>query len=139
MSALVARVYEALHAVIDPCSVSAGTPISVVDMGMVTDVSADESGAVAIVMRPTSAMCTMIAGIMKGVEEHIGRVEGVSRVDVMLLGGQLWTEEDMSERGRAVLAARRERARREIAVRPHEWKTRAPRAELLRAVESEAQ
>jgi metal-sulfur cluster biosynthetic enzyme len=137
MNALVPRVYEALHAVIDPCSVTACAPISVVDMGMVMDVTADEAGAVHITMRPTSAMCTMIAGIMKGVEEHIGALEGVSRVEVSLLGGEVWTEADMTERGRSVLAARRDRSKREVTVRPHEWKTRQPRSGAAQPTPSE--
>ena len=127
MSALHDRVMEGLEEVVDPCSVTAGAPLSVIDMGLVSNLSVDEEGRVRLSMRATSAMCTMIAGIMKHAEERLARVEGVRRVEITLCSGAIWTEADMTERGRRALAARRERSRVEIAVRPHEWKTRHQR------------
>jgi metal-sulfur cluster biosynthetic enzyme len=117
-----------LEEVIDPCSVTAGAPLSVVDMGLINELSVDEDGMVRISMRATSAMCTMIAGMMKVAEERLARVAGVTRVEIELCSGAIWTEADMTERGRRTLAARRERSRVEVGVRPHEWKTRQPRA-----------
>ncbi len=127
MSTLHDRVMEGLEDVIDPCSVTAGAPLSVVDMGLVNELTVDETGSVYLSMRATSAMCTMIAGIMKVAEERLARVEGVTQVTIKLCSGAIWTEADMTERGRRTLAARRERSRTEIAVRPHEWKTRPVR------------
>ena len=124
MSALKERVLEALGSVVDPCSISAGAPLSVIDMGLVTALSVDDAGEVTIAMRPTSAMCTMIAGIMKCVEEAVTRVPGIDKVQVSLNSDTLWTEADMSEEGRRILGARRQLSRREVQVRPHEWKTR---------------
>jgi metal-sulfur cluster biosynthetic enzyme len=128
MSTLHDRVMEGLEEVIDPCSVTAGAPLSVVDMGLINELSVDEAGMVCLSMRATSAMCTMIAGIMKVAEQRLARVEGVMQVEIKLCSGAIWTEADMTERGRQTLAARRERSRVEVAVRPHEWKTRQPRA-----------
>jgi metal-sulfur cluster biosynthetic enzyme len=115
---------QGLEEVIDPCSITAGAPLSVVDMGLIIDLTVDEEGGVRVSMRATSAMCTMIAGIMKNAEERLARVDGVQRVEITLCSGEIWTEADMTERGRRTLAARRERSRKEVAVRPHEWKTR---------------
>lgn len=127
MSTLHERVLQGLEDVIDPCSITAGAPLSVVDMGLLNELSVGEDGAVRISMRATSAMCTMIASIMKVAEERLARVEGVTRVEIKLCSGAIWTEADMTERGRRTLEARRERSRTEVAVRPHEWKTRKPR------------
>ena len=124
MSGLHDRVLEGLEDVIDPCSVTAGAPLSVVDMGLINELAVDAQGVVRISMRATSAMCTMIASIMKLAEERLARVEGVARVEIKLCSGAIWTEADMTERGRQTLEARRERSRAEVAVRPHEWKTR---------------
>jgi metal-sulfur cluster biosynthetic enzyme len=118
------RVMSALEEVVEPCSITAGAPLSVVDMGLVSDVVVGEDGDVSLSMRATSAMCTMIAGIMKDAENRLARVDGVTRVEVTLHSGAIWTEADMTEKGRRVLATRRERSRLEVAVRPHEWKTR---------------
>lgn len=124
MNTLKDRIIQALASVFDPCSVSAGAPLSVIDMGLVTDLAVDAEGAVMISMRPTSAMCTMIAGIMKGVEDCVARVPGVSSVRVVLNSDTLWTESDLSAEGRRVLDARRQRSRAEVLIKPHEWKTR---------------
>jgi metal-sulfur cluster biosynthetic enzyme len=116
--------------VTDPCSVSAGAPLSVIDMGLVTGVDVDEKGIVRIGMRATSAMCTMIAGMMKVTEDRIAEVEGVAGVAVTLSSGPIWTEADMTDRGRTILNARRQQSRGEIRVRPHEWKTRRPAPQI---------
>ena len=92
MSALRDRVMEGLEDVIDPCSVTAGAPLSIVDMGLLNELCVDDDGAVRVSMRATSAMCTMIAGIMKVAEERLARVEGVTRVEVQLCSGGIWTE-----------------------------------------------
>ena len=124
MNGLEESVYAALGEVIDPCSITAGAPLSVVDMGMVMDVSVDDQGVASIGMRATSAMCTMIAGIMKAAEDRIAAVDGVTEVRIKLSSGPVWTEADMTDRGRSILNARRQRSQREFAVKPHEWKTR---------------
>jgi metal-sulfur cluster biosynthetic enzyme len=114
----------ALEQVVDPCSVTAGAPLSVVDMGLISDLRVGEDGRVSLRMRATSAMCTMIGGIMKDAEDRLARVEGVTGVEITLHSGAIWTEADMTEKGRRALEARRARSRTEVAVRPHEWKTR---------------
>ena len=119
---------QGLEEVIDPCSVTAGAPLSVVDMGLLNELSVDKDGVVRVSMRATSAMCTMIAGIMRDAEDRLARLEGVTRVEIKLCSGGIWTEADMTEHGRRTLAARRERSRVEVAVRPHEWKARQRRS-----------
>jgi metal-sulfur cluster biosynthetic enzyme len=131
MSALPDRVRSALEDVIDPCSRTAGTPLSVIDMGLLLDLKVSDAGDVELSMRATSAMCTMIAGIMKEVEERIAAVPGVSSVRVELKSGSFWTESEMTEKGRKALETRRQRAREEIAIKPHEWKSRRPRTEIV--------
>ncbi len=135
MSALKEQVQQALERVVDPCSITAGAPISVVDMGMINAVSVDAEGGVDISMRATSAMCTMIAGIMQVVEREVGGVEGVSEVRVELTSGSLWTEAEMTERGRRILGERRQRSRKEVPVVPYELRRREAQ---LRAASSEA-
>ncbi len=118
------QVRAALADVIDPCSVTAGAPLSVLDMGMILNLRVEDSGRVSIEMRATSAMCTMIAGIMKIAEDRVAQVEGVNGVDVKLRSGPMWTEADMTEKGRSILNERRRLSRTTRVVKPHEWKTR---------------
>ena len=123
MSALRESVTAALGSVFDPCSLSTGAPLSVIDMGLVTELTVDDAGVVTIGMRPTSGMCTLIAGIMTQVEEAVARVPGVSSVRVSLNNDTMWTEADLSETGRRILESRRQRWRAEVPVGPREWKT----------------
>jgi len=129
MSALLESVTAALGGVFDPCSLSTGVPLSVIDMGLVTELTVNDVGVVTIGMRPTSAMCTLIAGIMTEVEDTVARVPGVSSVQVSLNNNTLWTEANLPETGRRILESRRQRWRAEVPVRPQEWmaaQTRSP-------------
>src|SRR5882757_2746039 len=118
MSALRESVTGALGNVFDPCSVSTGAALSVIDMGLVTELTVNDAGVVTIAMRPTSAMCTLIAGIMTQVEEIVARAPGVSSVQVSLHNNSMWTEANLSEAGRRILEGRRRRLRAQGTVRP---------------------
>jgi metal-sulfur cluster biosynthetic enzyme len=93
-------------------------------MGMVTALEVMDDGVVLITMRATSAMCTVIASIMKSVEDAVAVVAGVTEVRVTLRSDSQWTEAALSEKGRRILEDRRAQSRSEVQVRPHEWKTR---------------
>lgn len=125
MSPLEREVRAALARVYDPCSVVSKAPLSIVDMGLLVDLRVSPGGQVAVTLRPTSAMCTLIAAILQGVEEEVATVEGVTSVEARIDNSSRWTEEMMTEAGRATLAARRERSLREVPVMPLEWRTRA--------------
>jgi metal-sulfur cluster biosynthetic enzyme len=93
-------------------------------MGMVTELQVSDGGVVRLSLRATSAMCTVIAGIMKNVEDTLAQVPGVTEVDVTLRSDSQWTEAALTEKGQRILAERRARSRNEVRVVPHEWKTR---------------
>jgi len=118
------RVRSALGNVYDPCSVVAKAPLSVVDMGLLVDLQFAPGGEVTVVLRPTSAMCTLIASIMQAVDEQVAAVPGVTSVAVRIDNASRWSEEVMTEAGRASLAARRARSRQEVPVKFREWETR---------------
>ena len=50
-----------------------GAPLSVADMGMITGLEVVAGGAVAIRVRPTTQMCTMVACIMQAIEDRVVR------------------------------------------------------------------
>ena len=129
MSASLDQVREALQAVFDPCSVNMGAPISIADMGMVSRLDVNADGVVVIELRPTSPMCTLIGSIMRGVEEKLAVVAGVSGVAVTINIQSPWSEADMTSQGRRRLEARRSRSRLEVPVEPRQWKRLAPRSE----------
>ncbi|MFD0687177.1 metal-sulfur cluster assembly factor [Actinomadura fibrosa] len=124
--ALGEAVRDALRSVFDPCSLAMGAPISIVDMGLVTAVAADEAGRVRIDVRTTTAMCTLAGSIAQGAEATALAVPGVTGATVQVLPMAGWTEEQMSREGRQMLETRRRRARGEV--RPREWELRRPSA-----------
>jgi metal-sulfur cluster biosynthetic enzyme len=120
MNALAAAVRDALGTVFDPCSLTVGTPISIVDMGLVTRIDADLDGRVRIAIRTTSPLCTLIGSIAEAAETRARQVPGVTAAEVRMLRQAGWTEREMTDRGRAVL----HRQRRQMTVRPREWQQR---------------
>jgi metal-sulfur cluster biosynthetic enzyme len=122
MSTLVQRVEGALSTVYDPCSVSAGVPLDVIEMGLVTRLEVDPRGRVAIALCTTSPLCTLIAGMAAEVERAVSALPGVTRVHVSIDGAADWSEARLSLAARGRLAARRARSRAEVPVEPLQWK-----------------
>jgi metal-sulfur cluster biosynthetic enzyme len=111
---LVERVRSALDEVRDPCSVAAGVPAGIVEMGLVRslDVRDEPGGAVVrVVIRVTEPTCLMGPSFASGARERLARVPGVARVDVELSDDPSWSPLDMAPGYRARLAEHR-RARR---------------------------
>ncbi len=81
---LVARVKEALCAVIDP-----ELGYNIVDLGFVYDVSVD-GGAAHITMTATSRGCPATAFLKEGVADCALQVEGVASVDVTMTFEPPW-------------------------------------------------
>lgn len=97
-----------LNEVIDPCSVSAGAPLSILEMGMVTGCEIDNAGHVAIRLRLSSPGCLM-GGLMfaPDIEHRLGQVDGVASVSIELDDPHSWSENAISAEGRRRLAAAR--------------------------------
>jgi metal-sulfur cluster biosynthetic enzyme len=127
-AALEDRVRAALHRVFDPCSVNAGAPVSIVDMGLVVSVDAEAGGAVSIALRPTTPTCTLVGSFMEAAEKTALAVPGVTSARVRIDMRLGWTPAEMSPTGRATLEARRHASRARVPVRPQEWKQRVKEA-----------
>jgi len=118
------QIEAALSTVYDPCSVQASAPLSVINMGLVTDIAVDASGAVRIRMRPTSPWCTMIGSIMQGMEDQIRKIGGVGEVTIEIDSGAEWSEADLTPEGRQILEGTRARSRAAVPVRRRQWQER---------------
>ena len=93
-------VWDALAGVADP-EIPA---VSVVDMGMIRDVSV-QGPEVAVTVLPTFTGCPAIAVIEEDVEAAIRKVEGVGSVRVEFSFDPPWTPQRITEEGRAKLGA----------------------------------
>ena len=119
------EIEAALHTVFDPCSVQASAPLSVIDMGIITGIAIEPEGLVRIAVRPTSPWCTMIGGIMQGVEDQVRKVAGVHEVVVDIDRTSFdWSEADLTPRGREILEATRARSRAVVQPRRRQWQER---------------
>jgi len=91
-------VRKALRAVKDP-----ELNLNIIDIGLVYDVDANETGDVQIKMTLTSPGCPAGTEIIDDVKSVVGDLEGVKSVDVELVWEPYWTPEKMDPRVRAFL------------------------------------
>ena len=92
------RVWEALSTVLDP-EIPA---VSVVDMGMIREVSVD-SGVATVVVLPTFTGCPAIPMIERDVAAAVRSVEGIAGVTVRTSFDPPWTDDRITEDGRRKL------------------------------------
>lgn len=96
MTDLREEVLACLDAVQDPCSVVNGTPMGLVDMGLVESVVVDDDGDIDICLRLTSPFCEMIGFMRKAAIERIAVLDGAGTVNVRTDSGLDWSPERMS-------------------------------------------
>jgi metal-sulfur cluster biosynthetic enzyme len=126
MPDLLDRIDAALDAIYDPCSMAVSAPLSIRDMGLVLERRVDDDGRAFIRLCVTGPSCMLVGSIVRGVEEQVGAVPGVSGVQVTIDAGHMWTEDDMSARGRATMADARRLSRARFPVAPRQWQRGAP-------------
>lgn len=118
MSTLLVSIDKALDQVYDPCSLTTNSPLSIQEMGLVRERRFDESGHVYVRMCVTGPSCMMIGSLVKGVEESVGSIAGVTGVSVQIDAGYFWTPTDMSESGREKLDEVRRASRASLPLIP---------------------
>jgi metal-sulfur cluster biosynthetic enzyme len=100
------RVEAALNTVVDPCSVAAGAPAGLLDMGLISQLEID-GGDVTVAVRVTHPSCLMAPVFLAQVQEALDGLGGVATVHASLDPSFEWTPADMSDAYRERLAARR--------------------------------
>lgn len=120
-SVLDAAVRGCFESIYDPCSVAAGTPISLYDMGLLQGWELSDNGRLEVRLCVTFGACTMAPHFVRAAEETLGKLDGVHEVAVAIDTQVLWSAERMTDRGRALLAGRPSRFRARDAPRPLQW------------------
>ena len=120
-TALDAAVRHCFESIYDPCSVAAGTPVSLYDMGLLKGWELSDEGRLAVRLCVTFGACTMAPHFVRAAEETLGKLEGVREVTVEIDTSVLWSTECMTDRGRALLASRPLRFTSRDAPRPRQW------------------
>ncbi len=84
------QIKSALGQVYDPCSIAAGRPISLVDMGLVTE-WAFADGALSITFCVTFAGCTMAPHFVEAARVELSKIKGVREVITQVDTDYIWT------------------------------------------------
>ncbi|KQL55177.1 phenylacetate-CoA oxygenase [Heyndrickxia shackletonii] len=74
--------------------------VSVIDLGMISDVQLGRDGSVKIKALPTFVGCPALEIIKKNIKEAIQMVEGVKDVEVEFVYDPPWTSDRISEKGK---------------------------------------
>ena len=118
-----ADVEAVLEDVVDPCSVAAGTPLSLRDMGLVRSWALHD-GCLELVLCVTAPGCGFVGHMARAATDGLLALDGVRQVDVRVDPDVVWDPSWQSERARALLARRRQRVV-ELGLRPRQWQESA--------------
>jgi metal-sulfur cluster biosynthetic enzyme len=105
---LIERVREVLNGIVDPCSVAAGAPAGLVELGLIREVTLEPGpagAAVRVVIGLTEPLCMMGGSFVARARELLAAVPGVSEVDVSLDDAGDWGPGDIDPGYRLRLAA----------------------------------
>jgi metal-sulfur cluster biosynthetic enzyme len=90
-----AQVRDVLNGILDPCSIAAGVPAGMADMGMITDIQirADGTGGhrVGVAIGLTDPACVLLGSFANEARERLTGLSGVTAVDVTLDHELEWT------------------------------------------------
>ena len=107
---------DAIRAVLsrihDPCSIAAGRPISVLDMGLVRGWELDAEGVLTVTFCVTFAGCTMAPHFAQAAADDLAALPQVTRVETVIDTDFVWTPDKMKA------------APRVMQGRPQAWRER---------------
>ena len=105
---LIDEIRICLNGIVDPCSITAGAPAGLVDMGLVSKAEIeprDEGGLRAVIeIGITHPFCMMAGVFLNEVRQRVGALDGIEEVVVSLDSDTVWTPALMTEDYRARLA-----------------------------------
>jgi metal-sulfur cluster biosynthetic enzyme len=96
-----------LRDVYDPCSQAWQRPLSVVDLGLVRQITTTDTGQVTVRVSLTVPFCIAVATIMQSVERRVSELPGVTDVTVEIDQDTPWSPQRMTDEGRRWLRHRR--------------------------------
>jgi metal-sulfur cluster biosynthetic enzyme len=111
--AIETRLRELLGTVQDPCSVGIGSPVDIVDLGLVEEVQVSEEGDVMVRLVLTQPTCFYFFDLRTHIIDTLSADPAVRGVEVEIVK-EPWTPDRMSDEHR-----QRVRARRAAALAEH--------------------
>ncbi len=95
------RILAALDEIKDPCSLAAGTPLGLSEMGLVKELVIGADGAIDVSLRLTSPFCHMIGFFKTEAIRRIGELPGVTQVSFQADNGLDWSPNDIAPAARS--------------------------------------
>jgi metal-sulfur cluster biosynthetic enzyme len=78
--------------------------VSILDLGLIYNIDIDEvTGKVEVLMTLTTIGCPLFEQIANPIRERIGKLDGVTEVEVLLTFEPAWSPEKMSEEAKVQL------------------------------------
>lgn len=77
--------------------------VSLVDLGLIYDITIDKIGNVDILMTLTTIGCPLFEQIAGPIREEVGKLKGAKKIEVTLTFEPPWTPDRMSEEAKAQL------------------------------------
>jgi metal-sulfur cluster biosynthetic enzyme len=113
-----ALVRDVLNGVVDPCSITAGVPAGMDDMGLISDIQIRDDGAggqlVGVKIGLTDPTCMLLGSFANEARERLSELPGVTGVDVTLDHELEWTPDMLAPQYQRRLAEHRAQVRRTL-------------------------
>lgn len=109
---------SSLNEVVDPCSSAAGTPLSIIELGIVDEIDLDD-GTVTVTLLPTSITCPFFHNMNEEIIKKLEDYDWVEAVEVTMETTQSWSEDRMATPARDRLSANRQRMRETHDITPY--------------------
>ncbi|MCX4409943.1 MULTISPECIES: metal-sulfur cluster assembly factor [unclassified Streptomyces] len=116
-----ATIRATLNEILDPCSITAGVPAGLDDMGLLSDIRIqddieDNGGGrrVAVTVGVTEPTCVLIGSFANEAHTRLAALPGVSAVDVTLADDFDWTPDRLAPHYQRRLAEHRAQVRRAL-------------------------
>ena len=107
-------VEDSLRRVIDPCMEAAGLGLSIVDLGLVRDIVVDER-RIAVELGLTEPGCGFTHALVTRIDDVLAEIAGGREVSTTFNWSDPWTEERLSDHGKAIVGSARLRGSDVIA------------------------
>ena len=72
-------------------------PVNIYDLGLIYEINYDPSGTADIIMTLTAPNCPMADQLLADINREVGKVAGVSKVNITLTFEPVWDKSMMSE------------------------------------------
>lgn len=112
------RVREVLNGIVDPCSITAGVPVGMDDMGLISDIQVRDDGAggrrISVTFGLTDPTCMLLGSFANEARERLAGLPGVTGVDVALDHDMEWTPDMLAPHYQERLAEHRAQKRRSL-------------------------